>query len=117
MTGVNYGSLGFGDLPLETGEPLRTLRLFKLTEFYVYLGGEKIMKQIRLTSDPINQQKILSSGWSHNSSHFKFPRSTMEAGFKMDHKKPRSSLKDAVILIISAFVISFITAGVAIHGI
>jgi hypothetical protein len=75
------------------------------------------MKPIRLTSSSLNDVKYISSGWPHNSSYFKFPRSTMEAGFKMDYRKPRSSLKYILILLVSAFVISFITAGVAIYGV
>jgi hypothetical protein len=41
VTGARYGSIGFIGLPLEKGAPLKMLRLFKLTEFYVYLGGER----------------------------------------------------------------------------
>jgi hypothetical protein len=75
------------------------------------------MKQIRLTSDPLNNVKGLSKGWPHNSYHFKFARSTMEAGFRLEQGKSRSDIKSTILLLISAFVISFITAGVAIYGV
>lgn len=67
------------------------------------------MKQLRLTDHPLNKHRIISSGWSHNTRHYKFARTMAETGVRWaEPKKFKLSKLEIILGLLAAFSVSFI---------
>ena len=76
------------------------------------------MRPVKYTDHLINKNNYLGAGWSHDSNYFRFPRTLHEAGIKWNpYSSKRKPYYEILVLLLSAFVISFILIGVTIHGV
>lgn len=76
------------------------------------------MKRIQYTNHPINKNNYISAGWSHDRNYYHFPRTLSEAGIKWNpEEKSKSQWYESLMLLLAAFLLAFIIAGVSLYGV